>query len=84
MKAFHRFSQVEDSYYKDIPLTIQSMGQTPLSQSIKIQNWTKSPFSKVDLMWKDEFKHGGQNKLTIEIAYIPMIVSLSFWVEWGR
>jgi hypothetical protein len=47
------------------------MGQTPLSQSIKIQNSTKLPFSNVDLVWKDGFRHGGQNKVAIEIAYIP-------------
>jgi len=31
-----------------IPLAIQSMGQTQLSQSIKIQNSAKSPFFR---MW---------------------------------
>jgi hypothetical protein len=46
------------------------MGQTPLSQSMEIQNLAKSPFSNVDLVWKDGFKHGGQNKVTIETAYI--------------
>jgi hypothetical protein len=25
----------------------------------------------VDLVWKVGFKHGGQNKAVIEIAYIP-------------
>jgi hypothetical protein len=44
MRVFHGFSQVGDSCYKVIPLIIQSMGQTPLSQSIKIQNLAKSPF----------------------------------------
>jgi hypothetical protein len=42
VRVFHGFSQVGDSYYKVILLIIQSMGQTPLSQSIKIQNSTKS------------------------------------------
>jgi hypothetical protein len=67
---FHGFSQVGNSYYKVIPLVIQSMGQTSLSQSIKIQNLAKSPFSNVDLVWKDGFRHGGQNKVAIETAYI--------------
>ncbi len=42
-----------------------------LSQSIKIQNPKKSPFLNVDLVWKNGFRHGGQNKVAIEIAYIP-------------
>jgi hypothetical protein len=25
----------------------------------------------VDLVWKDGFRHGGQNKVAIETAYIP-------------
>ncbi len=30
-----------------------------------------SPFLNVDLVWKDGFKHGGQNKVAIETTYIP-------------
>jgi hypothetical protein len=71
VKAFHGSSQVGDSYYKVIPSTIQSMGRTPLSQSIETQNSTKSPFLNVDLVWKDGFKHGGQNNVAIETTYIP-------------
>jgi hypothetical protein len=48
VKVFHGVSQVGDSYYTAIPLTIQSLGQTPLSQSIKIQNPNKINFF---LMW---------------------------------
>jgi hypothetical protein len=62
-------SKVWDFYYKAIFLTIQTMGQTPLAQSIKIP--TRSPFSNVDLVSKDGLWHGGQNKMVIEIAYIP-------------
>jgi hypothetical protein len=40
------------------------------ANSIEIQNSTKSPFSNVDLVCKDGFRHGGQNKVAIEIAYI--------------
>jgi hypothetical protein len=50
VRVIHGFSQVKDSYYKVIPLAIQSMGQTPLSQSINIQNPAKSPFSNEDLV----------------------------------
>jgi len=71
VKVFHGLLQVGDSYYKVIPLVIQSMGRTPLSQSIEIQNLAKSPFSNVDLVWKDGFMHGGQNKVAIETTYIP-------------
>jgi hypothetical protein len=49
------------------------MVRTPLSQSIEIHNPTKSPFSNVDLVWKDGFRHGGQNKVAIETTYIPHV-----------
>jgi len=47
------------------------MGQIPLFQSIKILNpWC----GKID------YKHGGQNKVAIEIAYIPHVcVHWNFW-----
>jgi hypothetical protein len=70
VKVFHGFSQVGDFYYKAIYLAIQSMVQTPLSQSIKIQNSTKSLFLNVDLVCKGGFKQRGQNKVIIESAYI--------------
>ncbi len=57
VKVFHGFSQVGDFYYMIIYSTIQSMGRTPLSQSIEIQNLAKSHFSNVDLVWKDGFRH---------------------------
>jgi hypothetical protein len=83
LKVFHGFSQVEDSYYKFIPLAIQNMGWIPLSQSIEIQNRTKSPFSNVDLVWKYGFKHGGQNKVAIETTYIPHVHVFEFFQgEW--
>jgi hypothetical protein len=71
LRVFHGFSQVRDSYYRVIPSIIQSMGRIQLSQSIEIQNSTKSPFSNVDLVWKNP--HGRQNKVTIETAYIPHV-----------
>ncbi len=78
VRAFHGFSQVGGSYYRVNISIIQSMGQIPLSQSIEIQNSTKSPFSNVDLVWKDGFKHGGQNKVAIETAYIPHVCVFEF------
>jgi hypothetical protein len=73
VREFHGFSQVGDSYYMVIPSIIQSMQQISLSQSIKIQNLAKSPFSNVDLVWKNGFRHGGQNKVIIETTYIPHV-----------
>jgi hypothetical protein len=78
VRAFHGFSQVGDSYYRVIFSIIQSMGQIPLSQSIGIENSTTSPFSNVDLVWKDGFKHGGQNKVAIETAYNPHVCVSEF------
>jgi hypothetical protein len=71
VRVFNGFSQFGDSYYRVIPSAIQSMGQTSLSQFIEIQNPAKSPFLNVDLVWKDGFRHGGQNMVAIEIEYIP-------------
>jgi hypothetical protein len=32
----------------------------------------------VDLVWKHGFKHGGQNKVAIETAYIPHVFIFEF------
>jgi hypothetical protein len=32
----------------------------------------------VDLVWKDGFRHGGQNKVAIETAYIPNVFVSKF------
>jgi hypothetical protein len=32
----------------------------------------------MDLVWKNGFKHGGHNKVVIEIAYIPHARVLKF------
>ncbi len=47
-----------------------SMGQVPKSQQIWIQSPIKFPFSNVDLVWIPKVKHGGTNKVSIEIAYV--------------
>jgi len=47
VKIFHGFSQVGDFYYKAIYLAIQSMMQTPLSQSIG----SKIRQSQLSRMW---------------------------------
>jgi len=44
-----------------------------LSQSNEIQNSAKSPLLNVELVSKDGFKHGDQNKVAIETAYIPHV-----------
>jgi hypothetical protein len=46
------------------------MGMILKSQSIEIQNPSKSPVPKVDLVWTIDKCHGGQNKVSIEFAYI--------------
>jgi hypothetical protein len=35
-------------------------------QPIQVQSSTQSPFSNVDLVWKNGFRHGAQNKVAIE------------------
>ncbi len=46
------------------------MGRFPKSHSIHVQNPTKSPFSNKDLVWISRIYHGGQNKTTIQFAYV--------------
>ncbi len=46
------------------------MGRVPKSHSIHVQNPTKSPFSNKDLVWTSRIRHGGQNKVTIQFAYV--------------
>jgi hypothetical protein len=52
---------------------VQNMGRTTLFQSIKIQNLAYLPFSNMDLVWKNRFRNGGQNKATIQTTYILYI-----------
>jgi hypothetical protein len=47
------------------------MGRAPKAQSKQVQNPTKSPFSNVDLVWVKDEDHGGSNKKSIDVAYIP-------------
>jgi hypothetical protein len=47
------------------------MGQAPKAQSIQVQISTKSPFSNVDLVWVKGERHGGSNKKSIDVTYIP-------------
>lgn len=56
--------------YKTTSCGNTNMGQTPLLQSIQVQNPRMSPFFNVDLVWKNRFKYGGHNKVAIEITYI--------------
>ena len=54
------------------------MGRVPKSHSIHVQNPTKSPFSNKDLVWTSGIRHGGQNKVTIQFAYVPYARILEF------
>jgi hypothetical protein len=47
------------------------MGRVPKSHSIHVQNPTKSLFSNKDLVWTYGICRGGQNKMTIQFAYVP-------------
>jgi hypothetical protein len=47
------------------------MGRAPKAQSKQVQNPTKLPFSNVDLVWVKDEDHGGSNKKSIDMAYIP-------------
>jgi hypothetical protein len=42
-------------------------------------NLSRSPSSNLDLVWKNGVQHEGQNKIIVECAYIPMLVSRSSW-----
>jgi len=48
-------------------------GKVPKSHSIHGQSPTKSPFSNKDLVWRFGICHGGQNKVTIQFAYVPYV-----------
>jgi hypothetical protein len=78
LRVFHGFSQVEDYYYMVIPLAIQSIGRTPLSQSIEIQNPTKSPFSNVDLCGNMGLGMEAKTRWQLKPHTSPMLMSLSF------
>jgi len=54
------------------------MGRVPKSHSINVQNPTKSFFSNKDLVWRSGLCHGGQNKVTIQFAYVPYARILKF------
>jgi len=54
------------------------MGRVPKSYSIHVQNPTKSLFSNKDLVWRFRIRHGGQNKVTIQFAYVPYARILEF------
>jgi hypothetical protein len=54
------------------------MGRVPKSHSIHVQNPTKSLFSNNDLVWTFEIRHGGQNKVNIQFAYVIYACILEF------
>jgi hypothetical protein len=72
---------------------ILNMGCASKSQSIDIQNPRKSPFNKMDLVWKKDVWHGGARIIKVECAYIPHAQILEFlndershegsWMEWN-
>jgi len=65
-------------FVQEFVLLLSIMGRVPKSHSIHVQNPTKSPFSNKDLVWRSEICHGGQNKVTIQFAYIPYVCISKF------
>jgi hypothetical protein len=65
-------------------LLLSIMGRVPKSHSIHVQNPTKSPFSNKDLVWTSGMRHGGQNKMNIQFAYVPYAcIPKKLEGEWG-
>jgi hypothetical protein len=54
------------------------MGRVPKSHSIHVQNPTKSHLPNKDLVWASGIRHGGQNKVTIQFAYISYVCISKF------
>ncbi len=52
-------------------LLLSIMGRVPKYHSIHVQNPTKSPFSNKNLVWRSRIRHGVQNKVTVQFAYVP-------------
>jgi len=69
---------------QELVLLLSIMGRVPKSHSIHVQNPTKSFFSNKDLVWRSKIPHGGQNKVTIQFAYV-LYVHISEFLEgeWG-
>jgi len=66
------------SFGVKIVLLPSIMGRVPKSYSIRVQNSTKSPFSNKDLVWRSAIRYGGQNKVTIQFAYVPYVCISEF------
>jgi len=58
-------------------------GKGSKSHSIHVQNPAKSLFSNKDLVWRFGICHGGQNKMTIQFAYVPY-ACISKFLEGAR
>jgi len=63
---------------QEFVLLTSIMRRGPKSHSIHVQNPTKSPFSNNDLVWRFGIRHAGQNKVTIQFAYVPYACILEF------
>jgi len=63
---------------QEFVLLLSIMGRVSKSHSIHVQNPTKSLFSNEDLVWRSKIRHGGQNKMTIQFAYVPYAHILEF------
>jgi hypothetical protein len=68
------------SYYLDPPPTYYSLTWAYINGTTYLtNNPSRSPSSNLFLVWKNGVQHKGQNKIIVECAYIPMLVSWSSW-----
>lgn len=68
------------SYYLDPPPTCYSLTWAYINGTTYLtNNPSRSPSSNLFLVWKNGVQHKGQNKIIVECAYIPMLVSWSSW-----
>jgi len=65
------FIELQIILVQEFVLLLSIMGRVSKSHSIHVQNPTKPFFSNKDLVWKFGIRHGGQNKVTIQFAYVP-------------
>ncbi len=79
VKVFHGFSQVGDSYYMVIPLTIQNMGQIPLSNPSKIKTQQSHLFRMWTWCGNMGLSMEAKTRWQLKPHTSPMFLSLSFY-----
>jgi len=72
------FIELQILLVQEFALFLSIMGKVPKSHSIHVQIPIKSFFSNKYLVWRSGICHGGQNKVTIQFAYVPYARILKF------